>query len=53
MTALRGFSTRGWILLEGKTVMIVNPAALARRAATGEPPGPDPNRRRRPLRATA
>jgi CRP-like cAMP-binding protein len=51
--ALRGFTTRGWILLDGKTVVIVKPEALARRAEAGDGPGPDPNRRRRPLRATA
>lgn len=51
--ALRGFTTRGWILLDGKTVVIVKPEALARRADAGDGPGPDPNRRRRPLRATA
>ncbi|OBJ13302.1 Crp/Fnr family transcriptional regulator [Mycobacterium colombiense] len=50
--ALRNFTTRGWILLDGKTVVIVNPKALARRADTGDSSGPDPNRRRRPLRAT-
>lgn len=51
--ALRGFTTRGWILLDGKTVVIVKPEALARRADAGDSSGPDPNRRRRPLRATA
>lgn len=51
--ALRTFTTRGWILLEGKTVVITDPEALARRAGTGDRVGPDPNRRRRPLRATA
>jgi CRP-like cAMP-binding protein len=51
--ALRSFTTCGWILLEGKTVVITNPEALGRRAASGERSGPDPNRRRRPLRATA
>lgn len=51
--ALRGFTTRGWILLDGKTVVIVKPEALARRADTAAGSGPDPNRRRRPLRATA
>ncbi|BBY40339.1 Crp/Fnr family transcriptional regulator [Mycobacterium mantenii] len=51
--ALRNFATRGWILLEGKTVVIINPKALARRAEAGARSGPGPNRRRRPLRATA
>lgn len=51
--ALRGFTTRGWILLDGKTVVIVKPEALARRADAADSSGPDPNRRRRPLRATA
>lgn len=51
--ALRTFTTRDWILLEGKTIVIVDPEALARRAGTGDRAGPDPNRRRRPLRATA
>lgn len=30
--ALRSFATRGWISLKGKTVLIINPDALARRA---------------------
>ncbi|WP_366509429.1 helix-turn-helix domain-containing protein [Mycobacterium sp.] len=30
--ALRSFTTRGWISLKGKTVLIVNPEALAVRA---------------------
>lgn len=51
--ALRGFTTRGWILLEGKTVVITNREALRARAGSGARSGPDPNRRRRPLRATA
>jgi len=50
--ALRGFGARGWILVEGKSVLIVDPDALARRAA---PSRSDyhPSRRRRQLRATA
>lgn len=50
--ALRGFGARGWILVDGKSVLIVDPDALARRAA---PSGSDfhPSRRRRQLRATA
>lgn len=51
--ALRTFTARDWILLEGKTVLIIDPEALAHRAGAGDRPGPDPNRRRRPLRATA
>ena len=51
--ALRTFTARGWILLEGKTVLIVDPEALARRVGAGDRPGPGANRRRRPLRATA
>jgi len=45
--ALRGFTARGWILVEGKSVMIFDPAALARRATASTGSG------RRPLRATA
>lgn len=30
--ALRNFTTRGWISLKGKTVLIIDPQALARRA---------------------
>lgn len=30
--ALGSFTTRGWISLRGKTVVIINPDALARRA---------------------
>ncbi len=48
--ALRTFTTAGWILLQGKSVLIVDPDALARRARTGFGSGVY---RRRPLRATA
>jgi CRP-like cAMP-binding protein len=51
--ALRHFVSRGWIVAEGKTVLIVEPQALARRAAAGSTPDAHPIRRRRPLRATA
>ena len=51
--ALRGFVRRGWIVAEGKTVLIVEPDALARRAAVSSGPDAHPIRRRRPLRATA
>jgi CRP/FNR family transcriptional regulator, cyclic AMP receptor protein len=51
--ALRTFTARGWILLEGKTVLIVDPEALARRVGAGDRSGAGANRRRRPLRATA
>ncbi len=47
--ALRNFASRGWILVEGKSVLILDPAALARRAAGGGSGA----YRRRPLRATA
>ncbi|MGB8388182.1 Crp/Fnr family transcriptional regulator [Mycobacterium sp.] len=50
--ALRVFSARGWIRVQGKSVLIVDADALARRAANSGS-GPDPSRRRRPLRATA
>ncbi|HUH72701.1 MAG TPA: Crp/Fnr family transcriptional regulator [Mycobacterium sp.] len=45
--ALRGFTACGWILVEGKSVLIFDPDALACRAAAGTGSG------RRPLRATA
>ena len=48
--ALRDFTSRGWIMLEGKGVLIVDPDALAGRAAAGTGSGVY---RRRPLRATA
>ncbi len=50
--ALRGFGARGWILVEGKSVLIVDPDALARRAAPGRSDF-YPSRRRRQLPATA
>ena len=50
--ALRGFAGRGWIVVEGKSVLIVDAEALARRAGASRL-GAYPNRRRRPLRATA
>jgi len=51
--SLRNFTCRGWILVEGKSVLIVDPAALAGRAAASAEPGGCQSRRRRPLRATA
>ncbi|BBX64066.1 Crp/Fnr family transcriptional regulator [Mycobacterium saskatchewanense] len=51
--ALRNFASRGWIVLEGKAVLIVDPRALARRAAVRGRAGAPSSRRRRPLRATA
>lgn len=51
--ALRGFASRGWIVVEGKTVLIVESDALARRAAASSNPHAHPGRRRRPLRASA
>jgi CRP/FNR family transcriptional regulator, cyclic AMP receptor protein len=48
--ALRGFANRGWIVVEGRSVLILDVDALTRRAGDG---GPAPNRRRRPLRASA
>jgi len=48
--ALRHFTARGWILLQGKSVLIVDPDGLASRAAAGAKSGVY---RRRPLRATA
>ncbi|WP_156689143.1 Crp/Fnr family transcriptional regulator [Mycobacterium sp. Marseille-P9652] len=50
--ALRGFASRGWIVVEGKAVLILDSDALTRRAA-GRGPGAHSSRRRRPLRATA
>lgn len=50
--ALRGLATCGWIVAEGKSVLIVDVEALVRRAGAGDS-GPYPNRRRRPLRASA
>lgn len=50
--ALRGFASRDWILVEGKSVLIIDGEALARRAGANRV-GAYPNRRRRPLRATA
>jgi CRP/FNR family transcriptional regulator, cyclic AMP receptor protein len=47
---LRNFTAHGWILLEGKSVLITDPEALTRRTGAGNRTGPDPNRRRRPLR---
>ena len=51
--ALRGFASRGWIVIEGKTVLIRDADALARRAAASSKPNGQSIRRRRPLRATA
>jgi CRP/FNR family cyclic AMP-dependent transcriptional regulator len=51
--ALRDFTTNGWILVEGKSVLIVDPDTLARRATASTRSGAYPSRRRRPLRATA
>lgn len=50
--ALRGFANRGWIVAEGRSVLILDVDALTRRAGAGDG-GPAPNRRRRPLRASA
>ncbi len=51
--ALRGFAVRGWIVVEGKSVLILDAEALGRRAGASRLAGAYPNRRRRPLRATA
>jgi hypothetical protein len=51
--ALRDFTARGWILVEGNSVLIVDADALARRADAGSRSGFYPSRRRRQLRATA
>jgi len=51
--ALRGFAARGWLLPEDKSVLIVDPNALDRRARAGTTSGAYASRRRRPLRATA
>ena len=51
--ALRKFTDRGWILVDGKSVLITDVAALAQRAAARSGSGAYANRRRRPLRATA
>ena len=51
--ALQGFMTRGWILVEDKSVLIIDHDALARRASVSGRSGPYASRRRRPLRATA
>ncbi len=51
--ALRRFASRGWIVAEGKAVLIVEPDGLARRAAANSRTEAHPIRRRRPLRATA
>ncbi|OBI07593.1 Crp/Fnr family transcriptional regulator [Mycobacterium sp. E2462] len=51
--ALRSFTARGWIQLQGKSLVVTDAEALARRSGTGDRTGPDPNRRRRPLRASA
>ncbi len=48
--ALRDFTARGWILLEGKSILIIDRDALAGRAEAGSRSGAY---RRRPLRATA
>ncbi len=45
--ALRSFTARGWILVEGRSVRILDPDALACRATASAGSG------RRPLRATA
>jgi CRP/FNR family transcriptional regulator, cyclic AMP receptor protein len=50
--ALGGFANRGWIVMDGKAVLILETEALARRAGAGGP-GTHPGRRRRPSRATA
>ncbi|MBV8347566.1 MAG: Crp/Fnr family transcriptional regulator [Mycolicibacterium sp.] len=50
--ALQRFVACGWIRMEDKTVLIVDPGALDRRARATTASG-DANRRRRPLRATA
>jgi CRP/FNR family transcriptional regulator, cyclic AMP receptor protein len=50
--ALRTFATRGWIAVEGRSVLILDVESLTRRAGAGDG-GPAPNRRRRPLRASA
>jgi len=51
--ALQGFAACGWILVEDKSVLIVDAEALARRARDGTRPGAHAGRRRRPLRASA
>ncbi|WP_118915780.1 Crp/Fnr family transcriptional regulator [Mycobacterium shigaense] len=51
--ALRDFTTRGWISVDDKSILIVDPGALASQPGTGDRPGTPPRRRRRALRATA
>ena len=51
--ALRRFAGRGWIVLDGKSMLIVDPDALAGRVAPNSRADAHPIRRRRPLRATA
>jgi hypothetical protein len=51
--ALQHFVSRGWILVDDKSVLIINPDALARRAKPSTVSGAYPSRRRRPLRTTA
>jgi CRP/FNR family cyclic AMP-dependent transcriptional regulator len=51
--ALQDFATRGWILLEDKSVLIIDPDALACRAKSSALSGACASRRRRPLRDTA
>ncbi len=51
--ALRRFASRGWIVIQGKSMLIVQPDALADRVAANSRRDAHPIRRRRPLRATA
>jgi CRP/FNR family transcriptional regulator, cyclic AMP receptor protein len=50
--ALQDFVSRGWILVEDKSVLIVDRDALARRARASTRSGAYASRCRRPLRAT-
>jgi CRP/FNR family transcriptional regulator, cyclic AMP receptor protein len=50
--ALQDFVSRGWILVEDKSALIVDPDALARRAKSSTLSGAYASRRRRPLRTT-
>lgn len=51
--ALQDFVSRGWILVDDKSALIIDPDALARRAKSSTVSGAHASRRRRPLRTTA
>lgn len=50
---LHGFANRGWILVKNKSVLIIDPGALARRVTGGAGSGNYASARRRALSATA